>query len=81
MKRSFLQVFKVTLNVNSGKAPDLNLVREMVYETAIKLWFAFLDAEKKQSYKAPWEIPTQIQSVTNVRRRILHSFLPKFAAV
>lgn len=54
------------MSVNSGKAPDLNVVRELVYETAMKLWFAFLDGEKKQSYKLPWDMPTQIQSVTNV---------------
>lgn len=70
-----LQVFKVSLSVsNSGcRAPDLENVRVQVTESAHRLWLAFLEAEKKQTYTTrmmPWEMPTHFQTVTNVSKVI-----------
>lgn len=58
----------MSLSAGSGKAPELSSVRDLVNEASHKLWLAFLEGEKKQSYRLPWEIPTQIQSVTNVSK-------------
>lgn len=46
-----------------NKAPDLQSVRELIYETAQKYWLTYIDMEKKSLYKMPWELQTQIQSV------------------
>ena len=64
-------MFKISLSAGSAKAPELDAVRDLVNESAHRLWFAFLDGEKKQSYRLPWEIPTQIQSVTNVSMKFI----------
>lgn len=47
----------------NNKAPDLNSIRELIYETAQKHWLVYIDMEKKSLYKMPWELQTQIQSV------------------
>lgn len=56
----------MSLSAGSGKAPELSSVRDLVNEASHRQWQAFLEGEKKQSYRTHWEIPTQIQSVTNV---------------
>lgn len=63
-KPAIEEVFKITLpNLNSGaKAPDLILVREQVYDSALKLWLNYIDAERKATYRVPWELHNQIQS-------------------
>lgn len=63
-------MYKVSLTAGSGKAPDLASVRDLVNEASQRLWLAFLEGEKKQYSRLPWEIPTQIQSVTNVSKII-----------
>uniref|UniRef100_A0A1A9X279 WD repeat and FYVE domain-containing protein 3 n=1 Tax=Glossina brevipalpis TaxID=37001 RepID=A0A1A9X279_9MUSC len=64
-KPAIEEVFKVSLTpplVNS-KAPDLQLsTREQVMELASKLWFNYVENERKASYRIPWEIHNQIQS-------------------
>jgi len=47
----------------NNKAPNLNSVRELIYDTAQKHWLVYIDMEKKSLYKMPWELQTQIQSV------------------
>ncbi|XP_055386714.1 WD repeat and FYVE domain-containing protein 3 isoform X2 [Condylostylus longicornis] len=63
-KPAIEEVFKVSLTVpiNNFKAPDLQTTREQVMELASKLWFNYVDAERKASYRIPWEIHNQIQS-------------------
>lgn len=68
------QVYKVSLSVASGKAAELASVRDLVNEASQCLWLAFLEGEKKQYSRLSWEIPTQIQSATNVRSCILFIF-------
>ncbi|KAK7077189.1 WD repeat and FYVE domain-containing protein 3 [Halocaridina rubra] len=69
-KPAIEEVFKVTLSAGSAKAPELSSVRDLVNEASHRLWFTFLEGEKKQSYRLPWEIPTQIQSVTNKLQKV-----------
>lgn len=63
-KPAIEEVFKVTLTppINNAKAPDLAATREQIMELASKLWFNYIDAERKASYRIPWEIHNQIQS-------------------
>ncbi|KAJ4438847.1 hypothetical protein ANN_14800 [Periplaneta americana] len=63
-KPAIEEVFKVTLPSGpNNKAPDLTVVREQVYEAANKLWLNYVDMERKASYRVPWELQSQIQSV------------------
>ncbi|XP_055847784.1 WD repeat and FYVE domain-containing protein 3 [Episyrphus balteatus] len=63
-KPAIEEVFKITLTAppNNSKAPDLQTTREQVMEVASKLWFNYVDTERKASYRIPWEIHNQIQS-------------------
>lgn len=63
-KPAIEEVFKVTLTVTSqnAKAPDLTIMREQVCEAATKLWLNYVDAERKATYRVPWELHNQIQS-------------------
>ncbi|XP_067008592.2 WD repeat and FYVE domain-containing protein 3 [Anabrus simplex] len=61
-KPAIEEVFKITLNSPNNKAPDLSVVREQVYESASRLWFNYVDMERKASYRVPWELHNQIQS-------------------
>ncbi|XP_036321880.1 WD repeat and FYVE domain-containing protein 3 isoform X2 [Rhagoletis pomonella] len=63
-KPAIEEVFKVSLTPPppNSKAPDLQSTREQVMELASKLWFNYVDAERKASYRIPWEIHNQIQS-------------------
>jgi hypothetical protein len=64
-KPAIEEVFKITLMSGpNSKAPDLATVREQVYESANKLWLNYVDMERKASYRAPWELHNQIQSVS-----------------
>lgn len=52
-KPAIEEVFKVTLpspNPNA-KAPDLVIVREQIYDAAVKLWLNYIDSERKAAYK------------------------------
>ncbi|XP_045600783.1 WD repeat and FYVE domain-containing protein 3 isoform X4 [Procambarus clarkii] len=69
-KPAIEEVFKVSLSAGSGKAPELSSIRDVVNEASHRLWLAFLEGEKKQSYRLPWEMPTQIQSVTNKLQKV-----------
>ncbi|XP_063865461.1 WD repeat and FYVE domain-containing protein 3-like isoform X1 [Scylla paramamosain] len=69
-KPAIEEVYKVSLTAGSGKAPDLASVRDLVNEASQRLWLAFLEGEKKQYSRLPWEIPTQIQSVTNKLQKV-----------
>jgi WD repeat and FYVE domain-containing protein 3 len=63
-KPAIEEVFKVSLlpPANNAKAPDIQATREQVIESATKLWTNYVDAEKKASYRVPWELHNQIQS-------------------
>lgn len=63
-KPAIEEVFKVTLTTppQNAKAPDLTIVREQVCEAATKLWLNYVDAERKATYRVPWELHNQIQS-------------------
>lgn len=63
-KPAIEEVFKITLCApgNSAKAPNLSITREQVIDSATKLWYNFVDAERKSSYRVPWELHNQIQS-------------------
>nr|NP_608968.2 blue cheese [Drosophila melanogaster]AAF52302.4 blue cheese [Drosophila melanogaster] len=63
-KPAIEEVFKVSLTSPppNSKAPDLQTTREQVMELASKLWFNYVEAERKATYRAPWELHTQIQS-------------------
>uniref|UniRef100_A0A1B0A860 WD repeat and FYVE domain-containing protein 3 n=1 Tax=Glossina pallidipes TaxID=7398 RepID=A0A1B0A860_GLOPL len=64
-KPAIEEVFKVSLTspLANSKAPDLQLsTREQVMELASKLWFNYVENERKASYRIPWEIHNQIQS-------------------
>lgn len=60
---------------HNNKAPNLNSVRELIYDTAQKYWLVYIDMEKKSLYKMPWELQTQIQSVIII---IIMVYLDKF---
>ncbi|BFF93489.1 WD repeat and FYVE domain-containing protein 3 [Drosophila madeirensis] len=63
-KPAIEEVFKISLTPPpaSSKAPDLQTTREQVMELASKLWFNYVEAERKASYRVPWELHNQIQS-------------------
>jgi hypothetical protein len=63
-KPAIEEVFKVTFISPhpNAKAPDLMIVREQVFEAASKLWLNYVDAERKATYRVPWEFHNQIQS-------------------
>lgn len=63
-KPAIEEVFKITLTSPNphAKAPDLITVREQAYEAATKLWLNYVDAERKATYRVPWELHNQIQS-------------------
>ncbi|XP_030377443.1 WD repeat and FYVE domain-containing protein 3 [Scaptodrosophila lebanonensis] len=63
-KPAIEEVFKISLTppLANSKAPDLQTTREQVMELASKLWFNYVDAERKASYRVPWELHNQIQS-------------------
>ncbi|ALC38357.1 bchs [Drosophila busckii] len=63
-KPAIEEVFKVSLTAPpaNSKAPDLHTTREQVMELASKLWFNYVEAERKASYRVPWELHNQIQS-------------------
>ncbi|XP_050700499.1 WD repeat and FYVE domain-containing protein 3-like isoform X2 [Eriocheir sinensis] len=69
-KPAIEEVYKVSLSAGSGKAPELASVRDLVNEASQRLWLAFLEGEKKQYSRLSWEIPTQIQSVTNKLQKV-----------
>lgn len=63
-KPAIEEVFKITLTApgNSAKAPSLGVTREQVIDAATKIWYTFVDTERKSSYRVPWELHNQIQS-------------------
>lgn len=66
-KPAIEEVFKVTLVPPTGneRASDLSIVRDQVSESATKLWLNYVDLERKASYRVPWELHNQIQSVSS----------------
>lgn len=64
MKLILFKVFKSTLSTPTGnaKAPSLTTTREQVIDAASKLWYNYVDAERKSAYRVPWELHNQIQS-------------------
>jgi hypothetical protein len=76
-KPAIEEVFKITLMSGpNNKAPDLATVREQVYELAHKLWLNYVDMERKATYRAPWELHSQIQSVSYLLHSVI--FLPHY---
>ncbi|KAG8229679.1 hypothetical protein J437_LFUL010268 [Ladona fulva] len=63
-KTSIEEVFKISLNPGSNKGPpELESIRDQVYENANRLWVNYVEMERKASYRIPWELQNQIQSV------------------
>lgn len=58
------EVFKISLTSPpaNAKAPDLAVTREQVIESATKLWLTYIENEKKNTCRMPWELHNQIQS-------------------
>lgn len=63
-KPAIEEVFKITLTapVSNAKAPGLVITREQVIDSATKLWYNYVDLERKATYRVPWELHNQIQS-------------------
>lgn len=63
-KPAIEEVFKITLTTPAAnaKAPSLTTTREQVIDASSKLWYNYVDAERKATYRVPWEIHNQIQS-------------------
>lgn len=63
-KPAIEEVFKITLTTPaaSAKAPALAATREQVIDSASKLWYNYVEMERKATYRAPWELHNQIQS-------------------
>lgn len=63
-KPAIEEVFKITLTAPGpgGKAPTLQATREQCIDGATRLWYNYVDLERKSSYRVPWELHTQIQS-------------------
>lgn len=51
------------MTLPNSKAPELSIVRDHIHEAATKLWFNYVESERKSSYRNPWEMHNQIQSV------------------
>ena len=64
-KPAIEEVFKISLPPPNGndRAPDLSAVREQICDLATKLWLNYVVMERKATYKVPWELHNQIQSV------------------
>ena len=64
-KPAIEEVFKITLPVPIGneRAPELSVIRDQVHDAATKLWLNYVVMERKASYRVPWELHNQIQSV------------------
>lgn len=54
----------MTLAPSNNKTPDLSTIREQILEVATKVWLTYVDSERKATYKNPWEMHNQIQSVS-----------------
>ncbi|XP_017775866.1 PREDICTED: WD repeat and FYVE domain-containing protein 3 isoform X2 [Nicrophorus vespilloides] len=63
-KPAIEEVFKITLVAPSptSKAPELTIVREQIFEAAMKVWLNYIESERKASYRVPSELQNQIQS-------------------
>lgn len=63
-KPAIEEVFKISLTPppSNSKAPTMSTTREQVIEAASKLWYNYVDMERKASYRVPWEFHNQIQS-------------------
>ncbi|KAL1139731.1 hypothetical protein AAG570_006709 [Ranatra chinensis] len=61
-KPAIEEVFKMTLTGPNNKAPELSAIRDQVCDIASKIWLTYVDAERKASYRNPWEMHNQIQS-------------------
>ncbi|XP_050299394.1 WD repeat and FYVE domain-containing protein 3 [Anthonomus grandis grandis] len=62
-KPAIEEVFKITLPIPApnAKAPELSKAREQIYDSAVKLWLNYVDAERKAAGKVPWELHNQLQ--------------------
>lgn len=63
-KPAIEEVFKISLTppINNTKAPDMTITREQILESAKKLWFIYIDGEKRAQDRVPWELHNNIQS-------------------
>lgn len=63
-KPAIEEVFKITLTTPAAnaKAPAFGSTREQVIDSASKLWYNYVEMERKATYRAPWELHNQIQS-------------------
>lgn len=63
-KPAIEEVFKISLTApaSNAKAPTLSATREQVIDAASKLWYNYVDMERKATYRVPWEFHNQIQS-------------------
>lgn len=62
-KPALEEVFKISFG-QQNSTPPLESARENVYESASKIWFSYIDQEKKGSFAKvpPWEFHSQLQS-------------------
>ena len=67
-KPAIEEVFKIILPAPIGneRAPDLSIVREQIHESATRFWLNYVVLERKASYRVPWELHNQIQSVRSL---------------
>lgn len=64
-KPAIEEVFKITLTPPGpgGKAPVLaTATRDQCIEAATRLWYQYVESERKATYRVPWELHSQIQS-------------------
>ncbi|XP_055300472.1 WD repeat and FYVE domain-containing protein 3 isoform X2 [Sitodiplosis mosellana] len=63
-KPAIEEVFKISLTTppSNAKAPTLSATREQVIDAASKLWYNYVDMERKATYRVPWEFHKEIQS-------------------
>ena len=62
-KPALEEVFKTSFG-QQNSTPPLESIRSTVYEPASKIWFGYIEQEKKGSFAkiSPWEFHTQLQS-------------------
>ncbi|XP_064637335.1 WD repeat and FYVE domain-containing protein 3-like isoform X3 [Lineus longissimus] len=73
-KPALEEIFKVTLSTNSDtpkiSTPELNLVRPLIFESAARMWVAFVESERKSTFTEREIIKSQIQSVSGKLQKV-----------
>ena len=63
-KPALEEVFKSSFGQGQNTTPPLESIRANVYDSASKIWFSYIDQEKKGAFAKvpPWELHSQLQS-------------------